>query len=393
MNNKLYPDLDDFSLINNGMFYKVASRLSVGGTSKSHLVKRVLLIIVITWLPLLALSALQGLAIGSKVDITFLKDFAIQAKFLLILPLLIFAEGPFDLRLKELTLQFFKSGILDDSDLASFETIKKKVKGWSESIWPDIFILVIILVNLIPRLISAGARDTSIWVFIPDNTTASLSLAGIFLAIVSGPFFQFIMLRWLWRWILWFIYFRELSRMPLKLTSAHPDMSGGIGFLGYPPGPFIQVVFALALLFSTAIAEFVYFHHEKLQSFYPVMGAFALLAILMNVLPLLVFMKPMVNQRRKGYFEFSALIHDHHMQFDEKWMRKPHTESLPGIADASSMTDFNQSFDVVRNMKLFPFDTKIMVSSILIAILPMLPLLAFEYDLTDLVLKMLKMLA
>ena len=66
---------------------------------------------------------------------------------------------------------------------------------------------------------------------------------------------------------------------------------------------------------------------------------------------------------------------------------------MPGTGDASSMTDFNSSFDVVKNMKLFPFDVKIMVSSIVIAILPMLPLLAFEYNVVDLLLKVLKMLA
>ena len=393
MNNKGYPVLDDFSIINSGLFYKLVSRLNVGGTTKDHLLKRVLFLVFITWIPLLALSAMQGLAFGSKVEIPFLKDFAIQAKLLIILPLLIFAEGSFDFRLKELTIQFFKSGVLDSNDLERFDVIKKKVKALSDSIWPDIIILTVIFINLIPRMISAGANQTSIWIFQPENAGASISLAGLYLGVISGPFFQFILFRWIWRWIIWFIYYRELARMPLKLTSAHPDMAGGIGFLGFPPGPFIQVVFAMAILFSTAIAEFVYLKHEKLATFYPVMAAFAVLAIVMNVVPLLVFMKPLLAQRRKGYYEYSALIHEHHSQFDEKWLNKTDREDLPGISDASSMTDFNQSFEVVKNMKLFPFDMMVMVSIIIITVLPMLPLLAFEYNIVDLLIKALKMLA
>jgi hypothetical protein len=392
MNDKSYPVLDDFSLIKSGLLHKLTSRLKLGGTSKNHLKKRVLFLIIITWLPLLILSAIQGLAIGNAVNIPFLKDFATQAKFLIILPLLIFAEGAFDLRLKELTLQFFKSGILEAKDIARFDVIKKKVGDLSNAYWPDIIIFALILINLVPRLVSAGANHTSIWIFRPENDAASLSLAGIYVAIICGPIFQFLLMRWLWRWILWFIYFRELARMPIKLSSAHPDMAGGLGFLGYPPGPFIQVVFALAILFSTAIAEFIYFQHEKLQSYYPIMVAFALLAILMNVMPLLVFIKPMAIQRRKGFFEYSTLIHNHHLQFDDKWHRNPYTEKLPGISDPSSMADFNSSFEVVKNMKVFPFDIKIMISSIVIAILPMLPLLAFEYNIGDIVLKALKML-
>ena len=126
MTGKTYPAVDDFSLINSGIFYKLISRLRMGGTSADHLTKRILFLVTITWLPLFILSTIQGLAFGKTVEIPFWKDFAIHAKFLIILPLLIFAEGSFDLRLKELIIQFFKSGILGDKDLDSFEEIKKR---------------------------------------------------------------------------------------------------------------------------------------------------------------------------------------------------------------------------------------------------------------------------
>jgi hypothetical protein len=393
MNGKVYPLVDDFSLTSSGIIYKIVSRLGLGGTSNKHITKRILYLIAITWLPLLALSALQGLAFGDKVEIPFWKDFAIHSKFLIILPLLLLAEGPFDLKLKDLTMQFFRSGILDEKDFGKYEEIKRKVKRLTDSILPDIFILILIVINLLFRFISVGSDQISIWIFLPDNQASSISWAGIYLAIICGPFFQFILMRWIWRWIIWFIYFRELARLQLKLNPAHPDMAGGLGFLGYPPGPFIQVVFALAILFSTAIAEKIYFLHDKLQTYYPLMAAFALLSILMNVLPLMVFMKPMIAKRREGFFEYSALIQDHHRQFDEKWLGKDREPVLPGFADASSMADFNGSFEVVKNMKTLPFDIKIMVSTIIFAILPMLPLVAFEYNLTDLMVKVLKMLA
>ncbi len=123
------------------------------------------------------------------------------------------------------------------------------------------------------------------------------------------------------------------------------------------------------------------------------MAGFTFLTILMNLLPLLVFTKPLLRQRRKGLFEYTALIHEHHIQFDGKWFEKPHENELTGMSDASSMADLNGSFEIVKGMKLFPFDIKIMVSSILIAIIPMIPLLAFEYNVVELIVKVLKMLA
>ncbi len=123
------------------------------------------------------------------------------------------------------------------------------------------------------------------------------------------------------------------------------------------------------------------------------MVGFTVISVLVNLAPLLVFTKPLQMQRRKGVFDYTALIHEHHMQFDAKWFNKPHEGELPGIPDASSMADFNASFDFVKRMRLFPFDIKIMMSSILFAIVPMLPLLAFEYNIVELLLKVLKMLA
>ena len=197
----------------------------------------------------------------------------------------------------------------------------------------------------------------------------------------------------MWRWVVWVFYSHKLSKLALKLNSSHPDKSGGLGFLGFPPGPFVQVLFALAVLFSSVVAEKIFFLHEKLPDYYSLMVGFCVLSVIINLLPLLVFITPLRVQRRKGFFEYSALIQEHHRQFDEKWFQRPHEGPLPGTPDVSSMADINASFDVVKGMKVIPFDIKIMISSILIAILPMLPLLAFEYNLVELIVKVVKMLA
>jgi hypothetical protein len=81
------------------------------------------------------------------------------------------------------------------------------------------------------------------------------------------------------------------------------------------------------------------------------------------------------------------LIQEHHRQFDEKWIHGTHTESLLGIGDASSTTDINSVFDTVMSMRVVPFNLKIMLSSIIISVLPMIPIFAFEYNLLDLVKK------
>jgi hypothetical protein len=383
--------VEDFSLAKSGRMNWLLNKLGLDDSTAKGYTKRSVAIILVTWLPLLILALVQGLAWGNKVDLNFIKDFATHAKYLLVVPLLIFSEHSVDDRIKQLTIQFFKSGILGEKDLPAYNRVKILAKNLSESKWDDLVILAIIVINIVIRW-HANVQHLSIWIVYPDVQGNYISWAGTWFVFLSMPVFQYILLRWLWRWMIWFIYFKKIADMPLKLSPAHPDKAGGLGFLGIPPAPFLHVVLAMAIIFSATIAEKIIWFHERLPQYYPVMIAFAVLSILINVLPLVVFIKPMASQRRKGIFEYSSLIKMHHHFFDEKWLGNKDVHPLLGSQDASSTTDLNSTFDTVMSMRVIPFNLKTMLSSILIAVLPMLPLLAFEYDWLELVKKIIGML-
>ncbi len=381
----------DFSLATSGRFETILGWLGLSDTSTRGYIKRSIALVLVSWLPLLVLSVVQGLAWGNRVNMNFLEDFAIHLKYLLVLPLLIFSEHSVDHRIKELTAQFFKSGVLGEKDLPAYGQLKKSTKKLSVSAWADWVILLIIIVNITFRWIKY-LPHMSVWMQYPDDQGGHTSWAGFWYAFISLPVIQYLLLRWIWRWIIWLIYFTKISRMPLQLTPAHPDKAGGIGFLGIPPAPFLHVILAMAILIATTIAEKVFWMNDRLPAYYPVMIGFALLSVLINVLPLIVYMGPLARQRRKGIFEYSTLIKNHHRAFEEKWLGKSDVNMLLGSQDASSTTDLNSTFDTVMGMRLFPFNLKTMLSSIVIAVLPMLPLLAFEYDWVDLLKKIAGML-
>ncbi len=383
--------VDDFSLATSGRFNKILAWLGLDDSSMKGYAKRSFAIVLLTWLPLFILSALQGLAWGTRVDMNFLEDFATHSRFILVIPLLIFAEHSVDHRIKELTAQFFKSGILGEKDIPAYNRLKIMANKLSDSKWDDLVILVIVIVNIVIRW-HRNVQHMSIWLVDPDLQGGHISWAGSWFVFLSLPVLQYILLRWLWRWIIWLIYFTKISRMPLQLSSAHPDKAGGIGFLGIPPAPFLQVTLAMAILVATTIAEKIVWSHDRLPEYYPVMIGFAVISIIINVLPLIVFIKPMAAQRRKGIFEYSTLIKNHHRHFDEKWLGNKDVEPLLGSQDASSTTDLNSTFDTVMGMRIVPFNLRTMLSSILIVVFPMLPLLAFEYDWLELLKKIIGML-
>jgi len=382
---------EDFSLTRSGVLHNVLRRLKLADvTTKDYLIRSAV-ISGATWLPLSILAILQGVAWGDKVEVTFFKDFATHTRLLVIIPLLVFAERSVDFRLKELTTQFFTAGILNDSDVPRYEEIKEKMNRLSESLLADLVIFSIVAVNIVLRVKSASS-ELSIWLYLPGSDHP-ISWAGIWALCFSLAVFQYLLLRWVWRWVIWVLYFKKIADMPLKLNVAHPDLAGGIGFLGMPPGPFLPVTLVLSVILSTVIAQQIFFLHRKLPEYYVVIGVFTLFLIVLNVLPLLVFLKPLIKRRRKGIFKFSAMLQHHHRQFNEKWLQKDwDQEKLLGIPEASSMTDLNASFETALHMRIFPFNLRTMVSTILVSILPMIPLLAFEYRWADLLQQMFKML-
>jgi hypothetical protein len=383
---------DDFSLTESGLFYTLLRKIGLDAGKSNHLAKRSLILICLTWIPLAVLSALQNLFIGNRVDIPFIYDITTQFRFLVVIPLLVFAEKSVDFRLNEFIDQFFDAGIIDESDRPLYMKIRSRCKKLADSLTVDIIILAFIIINITIRWKSGIIDETTNWMKLPEGAEAGPSWAGAYFLIIGMPIVQFILLRWLWRWVIWFIFFLQISKLPLRLRAAHADEAGGIGFLGTPPGPFLTVTFAIATLFSSAILSQVILLNHKLPEYYVTMGAFVVLSIILNILPLFVFLKPLVACRRKAILEYSALITRHHQHFDEKWINSKEPESLLGNPDPSSTADINSVFQTIKSMKTMPFDIKTMASSIVISALPMLPLFALQYSVAEILQKVLKLL-
>ncbi len=382
---------DDFSLTESGLFYKLLIKTGFDISKPNSLLKRSIILATITWIPLLILSAIQGILISDKLSIPFLYDVTTHLRLLVVIPLLVFAEKSVDLRLNEFIDQFFIAGIIRESDKPFYMKIRAKGKRLIESLWADIIMLVIIVANISIRGSSILNADISMWIQSPDGISGA-SWAGTYFLFICMPIVQFILLRWLWRWVIWFYFFLKISKLPLLLRPSHGDEAGGIGFLGTPPGPFLPVTLAISILFSGSVLEQVIFLHHKLPEFYITMGAFIVISILLNILPLAVFMKPLLSSRRKALFEYSALIHHHHQHFDEKWIHSNEPDQLLGNPDPSSTADINSVFQTIKSMKAMPFDLKTMASTILISAIPMLPLFVLQYSVSEIIQKVLNLL-
>ena len=84
-------DPEDFSLVLGGPLFQLLRRAHLTDDALSLQRRRIIVIALVAWLPLLLLSAIDGQLLGG-VAVPFLLDVEVQVKFLVVVPLLIAAE-------------------------------------------------------------------------------------------------------------------------------------------------------------------------------------------------------------------------------------------------------------------------------------------------------------
>src|SRR5215831_17007342 len=92
MKTPAFPLRHTFSVTEGGPTYQLMLHMVARKHQAPLLIRRAWIFALITWFPLLVLSALQGLALSKTVTIPFLYDFAAYSRFLLAVPLLVIAE-------------------------------------------------------------------------------------------------------------------------------------------------------------------------------------------------------------------------------------------------------------------------------------------------------------
>ena len=107
----------EFSLARGGLLYGVLARAGLMKPGVSALFIQVLITWLITWFPLLVLSAAEGRTLGKGVHVPFLYDFAAHVRFLFVAPLFLLAEVVFGPRIRETMGQFVATGLVEDAEL------------------------------------------------------------------------------------------------------------------------------------------------------------------------------------------------------------------------------------------------------------------------------------
>jgi hypothetical protein len=383
---------ENFSLTRGGPFYQLMSILGLVENERYQVAKRAFLGIVLCWFPLLVLTLIQGLAVGSKVHVPFLLDYAVHVRFLIALPILVLAEPAIDGRWRTIVLEFLRSGLVDRNKTAPYEAIIEKVTRLRDRALPELAMLG--LAYLAPLLL--GRTDLLMGGVTNWHTVRAgeLSMAGWWFRIVSAPLFRFLLLRWIWRMFLWTLFIWRVSRIGLHMVATHADLAAGLGFLSEGQKAYSPIVFAGGTVIAGSVLNAIRYEGQRLSALQIPMIAYGIMAISILVVPLLVVTPVLLKTKRKALRDYGGLVTKHNQLFEAKWIddNGPKRESILGNQDPSSLSSLGNSFAVVRQMGIVPIDKPTLVTLALAAALPMVPVLLLVTPANAVVHAVLKML-
>jgi hypothetical protein len=380
--NTLTPE---FLLTAGGPTYRIEQRLGTIRGNSPIVTRRAIFSILLTWVPLLILSALQHFAVGHLIPVPFLRDFAAHARFLVAFPLLLAAENFLGPRLAHAAEHFVTSGLVIKDDYERFDAAIEKGLRWRDSTIAEVILLVLAYIGSFTSLQSM-AIHVSTWHALRTESGVSLTWAGWWFTFVCVPLFQFLVWRWLYRQFLWGQFLWRMSRLNLQLIPTHPDESGGIAFVGEVQRFFGVILFAYSTAVAGVLANEIMYDHLSLQHFAVPIAAFVLIAVTIVVAPLLVFTKILVRTKIFGLYEYGALATEYTSSFHKKWIiSQPPREEVLGTSDIQSLADLGNSFAFIEKMNGVPMGPRTPLVLAIACLLPMAPLLLTAMPLKDIV--------
>ena len=362
-----------------GPVYRYSRRLSLDGTGKVSVARRIVAVLIITWVPMCLFAILQGTALGPTPRESFLLDFATHARFFIAMPILVVAEGIIGPRLTRAGLKFVDDGLVRSEDMPAFERAVADLARRRESMLATVVTLALAAFGAWQLTYeSASGVSVGSWqsLTLPPGHAFNVSLAAVWSHVVALPIVLFFLYRWLWRLIIWSLFLWDVSRLDLRLVPTHADGAGGLGFLGVAHLSFGTLAFGVSSVLSAAAAFRIVFDGAGLQTFQIPVVVLLVVLLVLFLGPLMVFSSQMSRHWRAAMGAYGSLVVHYNRSFHKKWVDglAPEGENLLGSADIQSLADLGSSYQFVKDMRFTPFDRWTVIQLALATVAPALPL-------------------
>ena len=306
-----------FSLTDEPAFARLREQLGVLGEAAASAPRRAAALAALAWLVPLGLTFAAGTALGPPETDPFLRDWGAWARFAFAVPLLVIIDRMVDERLRGHLAHFVDAPLIAPCSMPEAADAVATAIGRAHST-----LAAALCAALAFALSASGAatlpyRAAGSWLAAGPAGAEALTAAGWWVVLVSGPLFLFLLLRWLWRHMVWALLLRHLSTLTLRLVVTHPDGMGGLGFLGRYPNVFAALVLAMSAALGAAIARAFENDALSVQTYGGVMTGWLAIMTAIFAAPLAAFGRPL-RALKEATLDIAAARGTRHFRASER---------------------------------------------------------------------------
>ncbi len=222
--------IGEFLASHGGPFFELQRRVGVLEEDALHAGRRAAIFVALAWGVPLLLSLLQGHAFGPQDSHPYLLDFGAWARFFIATGLFLMAEQQVEYGLRGKLGEFVRAPLLaPESFKPAAEVVVKALKLRNSGV-AEVVCLGLAIAGALALIDRLLAVDASTWAVQIADDGGHATLAGWWVVIVSVPIFYFLLMRGLWRYLVWAMLLWRLASLKLRLVATHPDGKAGLAF-------------------------------------------------------------------------------------------------------------------------------------------------------------------
>jgi hypothetical protein len=393
-NPRAAADAVDFSLARQDALHDVQRAGGLIPDRGFGLIRRIALYVLVAWVPLLVWALVNRRAFEGIVAEPLLQHFAVHARFLIGIPLLLAAE-PFAESIGRRTVLYLQSsGLLADAERARFAEIITESRRVLRSRYALAVIVGIAFFNALLASLQPEHLHELDWATTLGQERHRLAFGAWWYVWVSRPIYAVLLLNWIWRLVVTAILLGRVARLDLQLVPTHPDGCAGLGFLQNLPTAFVPVIVAASAALSSHWGHDVLYHGVALQSLRVPAAVFVGLVVVLFLGPLLAFVPKLAKLRQDSLLAYGALVGRHGRLVDRRWIRREQVDDdgLLSAPELGPVADTLTLYQAVAAFRPVPIGRRAVLVVAAAALLPMVPVVAIRVPLKEQIFRLIQTL-
>ena len=384
-----------FSIVLGGPLYQLLRRAHMAGDALELARRRIVAIAAIAWLPLLVLAIAGGHAWGSDIAMPFIKDIEVHVRLLVAVPLLVAAELLVHMRLRPIAGEFLARGLVPEEAIARFHDGLRSAFRLRNSVAAEVLMIVLVYAVGVPFVWrNYAGLEVGTWYAVQGPDGPRLTAAGLWYVAVSVPLFQFLLLRWYFRIVIWMRFLWHVSRIRLNLSAMHADQTAGLGFLSGTVYAFVPLLMAHGALLAGVVGNRIFYAGATLLDMRIEIAVTVAYLLALVFLPLTVFAYQINEAKRRASRIYGRLSQRYVRDFEAKWLPQdaPARDSPLGSGDIQSLADLGNSLATVRATRAIPITRDAILKLAIAALAPLAPLLLTMIPAEELAKRLIRMI-